>query len=157
MKIFKFVAAVIALIAMTFSFSSCSRELDPDNPNDGKGWYRCEIAIDHAGSLTEEQQTLLSNTIDVTIGLDKNEAHPYTFIHEADMRTNYNKIVALSASENDIIQKIIVPVANTTGVKDFTVKFVFQHKTSVTNSEGQTEDKVDDLQTVVYKASDYVQ
>lgn len=73
------------------------------------------------------------------------------------MRTNYNKIVALSASENDIIQKIIVPVANTTGVKDFTVKFVFQHKTSVTNSEGQTEDKVEDLQTVVYKASDYVQ
>lgn len=148
MKILKYVAAIVALIAMTFSFSSCSRELDPDNPNDGKSWYRCEIAIDNAGSLTEEQQTTLSNTIDVIIGLDKNESHPYSFCTKEYMQTNFNKIVALSASENDIIQKIIIPVANETGVKDFTVKFVLQQKNG---------DDATDLQTVVYKASDYVQ
>lgn len=157
MKILKYVAAVITLIAMTFSFSSCSRELDPDNPNDGKSWYRCDIVLDNAGSLTEEQQTLFSNTVDVTIGLDKNEAHPFTFCQKNYMQTNFNAIAATEASKNDIIQKIIVPVANKTGVKDFTVKLVLQHKTTITNSEGQSEDKVEDLQTIVYKASDYVQ
>lgn len=155
MKILKYVAAVITLIAMTFSFSSCSRELDPDNPNDGKSWYRCDIVLDNPGSLSEADQTVFANTVDVTIGLEKNEAHPYTFCHKDYMETNFNNIVALDASKNDIIQKIIIPVAQQTGVKDFTVKFVLQERKTTTDSEGNQVNQAVDLKTVIYKASDF--
>lgn len=152
MKIFKFLAAVLALVAMTFSFSSCSRELNPDDPNEGKGWYRCEVAVDNAGSLSDEQKTLLSNTIDETMGLDANATHPFTYCHQDYMETNYNKIVALSASESDIIQKIIIPVAKSTGVKDFSVKFVLQKRNGTADDS-----EVTDLKSVSYTAANYVQ
>lgn len=155
MKIFKYVIALIAAFAMTFSFSSCSRELDPDNPNDGKSWYRCDIVLDNPGSLSEADQTVFANTVDVTIGLDKNEAHPYTFCKKDYMETNFNNIVALDASKNDIIQKIIIPVAQQTGVKDFTVKFVLQERKTTTDSEGNQVNQAVDLKTVIYKASDF--
>lgn len=153
MKILKYVAAAVAAVAMTFSFSSCSRDLDPDV--DAKGWYRCEITLANAGSLSEEGQQAFSDAVDAAYGIDKGTAHPFSYVTKAYMQNAFNTIVALPASESDIIQKVIIPVAQSQGVKDFTVKFALQEQKTTTNADGEEVKDVTDLQSVEYRAADY--
>ena len=70
------------------------------------------------------------------------------------MENNYNTIVALPNSENEIFTKIIASVVASQGVSDFTVKFALEEQVSSTNADGETVTDVKELKSVIYKASD---
>ena len=123
MKIMKYVAAAFAAVAMTLSFSSCSRDLDPDV--DSMGWYRCEVTLDNQGSLSEEGVAAFEDAVNAAYGLEHGATHYFSHCTKAYMESNYNATVALSNDKNEIFTKIIAPVVASQGVSDFTVKFAF--------------------------------
>ncbi len=152
MKIMKYVAAAFAAVAMTLSFSSCSRDLDPDV--DSMGWYRCEVSLDNQGSLSEEGVAAFEDAVNAAYGLEHGATHYFSHCTKAYMESNYNATVALSNDKNEIFTKIIAPVVASQGVSDFTVKFAFEEQITSKNAEGEEVKTVKELKSVIYKASD---
>ena len=146
MKILKYVTAACAAVALMISFSSCSRDLDPEV--DAMGWYRCEISLASQGSLSTEGVEAFEDAV------DHGATHYYSNCSKAYMENNYNTIVALPNSENEIFTKIIASVVASQGVSDFTVKFALEEQVSSTNADGETVKDVKELKSVIYKASD---
>ncbi len=153
MKILKYVTAACAAVAMMLSFSSCDRELDPEV--DAMGWYRCEISLASQGSLSADGVAAFEDAVNEAIGLDHGATHSFTHCTKAYMEKNYNAIVALPNSENDIFTEIIASVVESQGVNDFTVKFALEEQVSSTNADGETTKEVKELKSVIYKASDW--
>lgn len=152
MKILKYVTAACAAVALMLSFSSCSRDLDPEV--DAMGWYRCEISLASQGGLSTEGVEAFNNAVDDAIGRDRGTTHYFSHCSKAYMENNYNTIVALPNSENEIFTKIIASVVASQGVSDFTVKFALEEQVSSTNADGETVTDVKELKSVIYKASD---
>ncbi len=153
MKILKYATAAFAAVAMMISFSSCSRDLDPEV--DAKGWYRCEVSLASQGSLSAEGVEAFEDAVNEAYGLDHGATHSFTNCSKASMENVFNKTVALPNSKNEIFTKIIASVVASQGVSDFTVKFALEEQTSSTNADGETVKDVKELKSVIYKASDW--
>lgn len=136
MKIFKYVTVLLAVAAMSVSFTSCNKENDiTGNPIadhtqdvDGKQDYWISFTL-NPGSLNAEAITLFNTTFAEQIYPEdyaKGEheidflEHPM-YVTEEYARNNFNRIKALSSSENDIVQKVMKPVAQFAKTKDFDV------------------------------------
>lgn len=153
MKILKYATAAFAAVAMMISFSSCSRDLDPEV--DAMGWYRCEVSLASQGSLSAEGVEAFEDAVNEAYGLDHGATHYFSHCTKAYMENVFNKTVALPNSENEIFTKIIASVVASQGVSDFTVKFALEEQTSSTNADGETVKDVKELKSVIYKASDW--
>ncbi len=153
MKILKYATAALAAVAMMISFSSCSRDLDPEV--DAMGWYRCEVSLASQGSLSAEGVEAFEDAVNEAYGLDHGATHYFSHCSKAYMENAFNKTVALPNSENEIFTKIIASVVASQGVSDFTVKFALEEQTSSTNADGETVKDVKELKSVIYKASDW--
>lgn len=136
MKIFKYVTVLLAVAAMSVAFTSCNRENDiTGNPLadhtqdvDGKQDYWISFTLT-PGSLSSEEIALYHATFAEQIypeDFAKGEReinfleHPM-YVTEEYARTNFNNIKAIPSSENDIVQKVMKPVALSAKTKDFDV------------------------------------
>jgi hypothetical protein len=136
MKIFKYVTVLLAVAAMSVAFTSCSKENDiTGNPIadhtqdvDGKQDYWISFTL-NPGSLNAEAIALYHATFAEQIypeAYAKGEheinflEHPM-YVTEEYARTNFNNIKAIPSSENDIVQKVMKPVALSAKTKDFDV------------------------------------
>ena len=136
MKIFKYVTVLLAVAAISVAFTSCSKDNDiTGNPLadhtqnvDGKQDYWISFTL-NSGSLNAEAIALYHATFAEQIypeDFAKGEReinfleHPM-YVTEEYARTNFNKIKAIPSSENDIVQKVMVPVAQFAKIKDFDV------------------------------------
>ena len=136
MKIFKYVTVLLAMVAMSTVFSSCDRDHDiTGNPIadhgqsvDGKQDYWISFDL-NPGSLSEEDQALFYALFaemiypeDYANGVRKIDfmEHPM-YVTEEYARNNFNKVKAIPAADNDIVQKVMVPVAMNARTKNFDV------------------------------------
>lgn len=174
MKIFKYATALLAMIAMTASFSSCSKDVDERKSKDieAKENFWMEVSVSNPGSLNdaviiitewikvsgktyEVEKARYSGTEYFNLTFNKEiygtenkiDALICNPIHNTSNYAwnNWNKLLALSDADNDIIQKVMIPVAKAAKVRDFEVTVTFSK-----------DEKQSVLGTKVYKAADFV-
>ena len=131
MKINKYVTVLLAVSAMASSFMSCNRDNDitgdpmadhSQNIN-GKQDFWIDFQLSNPGSLSEAAQARFIELRDTTIygeKLIKIIEHPM-YVTENVARDNFNKVAAIPAEANDIVQKIMIPTAKIQKVRDFSV------------------------------------
>lgn len=136
MKIFKFIAVVLTIVAMSSTFVSCNRDNDiTGNPFadhgqevDGKQDYWISFEL-NSTSLSSEAIAFYNATLAEQIYPDDYAAgareikfieHPM-YVTEEYARNNFNKVKNIPAAENDFVQKVMVPVAQFAKTKDFDV------------------------------------
>jgi hypothetical protein len=131
MKINKYVTVLLAVAAMASSFMSCNRDNDitgdpmadhSQNIN-GKQDFWIDFQLSNPGSLSEAAQARFIELRDTTIygeKLIKIIEHPM-YVTENVARDNFNKVAAIPAEANDIVQKIMIPTAKIQKVRDFSV------------------------------------
>lgn len=131
MKINKYVTVLLAVAAMASSFMSCNRDNDitgdpmadhSQNIN-GKQDFWIDFQLSNPGSLSEAAQARFIELRDTTIygeKLIKIIEHPM-YVTENVARDNFNKVAAIPAEANDIVQKIMIPTAKIQKVRDFAV------------------------------------
>ena len=119
MKIYKYVTVLLAVVAMSATFFSCDRDNDitgnpmADHTQGGKQDYWIDFTLSNPGSLSEAAQARFVELKDTTIygeKLIKIIEHPMYVTQDYAM-TNFNKVAALPAAENDIVQKIMLPTS----------------------------------------------
>lgn len=116
MKITKYLAAMIPALAMVFSFSSCSKDVDPEV--DAKANYLFEFTI-QPGSLSEEAQIALQDTIDSKIWGGVGATHYPLYSTKEYAVQSYNLAVADDAY---MLNEIVNPLADEFNVLDFSIK-----------------------------------
>lgn len=134
MKIFKFLTVLLTLAAMSTVFVSCNRDNDitgdpfADHTQGEKQDYWISFEL-NPGSLTEEEIAFYNSTFAEQIFPDDYAAgareinfieHPM-YVTEEYARNNFNKVKAIPAADNDIVQKVMVPVAMKARAKNFDV------------------------------------
>ncbi len=131
MKINKYVTVLLTVAAMASSFISCNRDNDitgdpmadhSQNIN-GKQDFWIDFQLSNPGSLSEAAQARFIELRDTTIygeKLIKIIEHPM-YVTENVARDNFNKVAAIPAEANDIVQKIMIPTAKIQKVRDFAV------------------------------------
>ncbi len=136
MKIFKFITVVLTIVAMSSTFVSCSRDNDiTGNPFvdhgqeiDGKQDYWISFELKSA-SLSSEAIAFYNATLAEQIYPDDYAAgtreikfieHPM-YVTEEYARNNFNRVKNIPAAENDLVQKVMVPVALFAKTKDFEI------------------------------------
>ena len=126
MKIYKFVTVLVAVLAMSATFFSCDRDNDitgdpmADHTQGDKQDYWIDFTLSNPGSLTKEAQARFVELKDTTIygeKLIKPIEHPMYVTLDYAMN-NFNKVAALTAAENDIVQKVMKPTAAFDGIAD---------------------------------------
>ena len=140
MKRLKYIAVLLAVMAMSVSFVSCSKDVDPKV--DAKQFYSTEFTLTNAGSLSEAGQQEFKDLTDMVIWGAKGAAHTPRYCTEEDAINNFNKVAAISNAESDLVQQIIKPIATAYHVSDFEATLILK------NAEGAT------LASKVYRASD---
>ena len=159
MKILKYAIALFAIVAMTASVSSCSKDVDDRMADkvEAKQNFWMEFSISNPGSLPSTTVTYKKLTysgieyFNILFNLEiygiENKVNELTcnplYVTEDYARANWDKLVNLPNKDNDVIQKVMKPVAEETGVKDFEVTVVFS------KDEKQTI-----LGTMVYRAAE---
>lgn len=146
MKILRYVIVLTAMVAMSVSYTSCDRDVNPDV--DAKENYWFDFKLTNPGSLNAAAQARFTELVDSVIfgGVyDDPDArtHYPMYCTESYARENFNKIVALPNSENDIVQKIMLPVSKIQNVRDFEVSMTLSKDSMKTV-----------LATKVYKAAE---
>ena len=137
MKAFRYVTVLLAVAAMAATFVSCDKDnditgdpmADHSTTVNGKQDYWIDFKLSNAGSLNEEaQKTFTQKIVEVVYPEDwANGVREIKFIEHAMYVTedyalnNFNAVAALSNSENDIVQKIMIPTAKVQKVLDFAV------------------------------------
>ena len=151
MKIFKFATVLLAMMAMTASFSSCSKDVDKRMADDleAKQNYWMEFTLSNPGSLSAAAQTkfieLFNQEIyNVEKKVDELICNPL-YCTQDYAYNNWNKLLSLPDAENTLIQKVMIPVAQIQGVRDFEVTVTFSK-----------DNKETILGTKVYKASEVI-
>ena len=131
MKIYKFVTVLLAVLAMSATFFSCDRDNDitgdpmADHTQGDKQDYWIDFTLSNPGSLSAAAQARFVELKDTTIygeKLIKVIEHPmYVTLDYAT--NNFNKVAALPNAENDIVQKVMLPISLFDGAqkKDFDV------------------------------------
>lgn len=124
MKILRYVLVLTAMVAMTVSYTSCDKDIDPEV--DAKQNYWFDFKLTNPGSLNADAQARFTVLVDSVIFgevYDDPDAktHYPMYCSEAYARENFNKIVALPNAESDIVQKIMLPVSKIQNVRDFEV------------------------------------
>lgn len=136
MKIYKYVSVLLAVLAMSATFISCDRDKDitgdpfVDHNTSVNGqqdyWISFELT---PGSLSAEAQARYNSIFAEQIYPDDYAAgtreikfieHPM-YVTEDYARNSFNKVKAVPSDENDIVQKVMVPVAKFAKTKDFDV------------------------------------
>jgi len=132
----KYVSVFLALLAMSATFISCDRDNDitgdpfVDHTKEVNGKQNYWIAFDlSAGNLSEEAQAFYHATFAEQIyPVDyANGARQINFIEHPIyeslnyVTTNFNKVKTIPASENDLVQKVMLPVAKFAKTKNFDV------------------------------------
>lgn len=149
MKIFKYAIALFAIVAMTASVSSCSKDVDERMADkvEAKQNFWMEFSLSNPGSLDATAQTEFIKLFNKEIYGIENKVNEITcnplYVTEDYARANWDKLVNLPNKDNDVIQKVMKPIAESTGVKDFEVTVVFS------KDEKQTL-----LGTMVYRAAE---
>ena len=149
MKIFKYAIALFAIVAMTASVSSCSKDVDDRMADkvEAKQNFWMEFSLSNPGSLDATAQTEFIKLFNKEIYGIENKVNEITcnplYVTEDYARANWDKLVNLPNKDNDVIQKVMKPIAESTGVKDFEVTVVFS------KDEKQTI-----LGTMVYRAAE---
>lgn len=119
MKIYKFVTVLVAVLAMSATFFSCDRDNDitgnpmADHTQGDKQDYWIDFTLSNPGSLSAAAQARFVELKDTTIygeKLIKPIEHPMYVTLDYAMN-NFNKVAALSAAENDIVQKVMLPTS----------------------------------------------
>ena len=124
MKNLRYVIVLMAMGAVSMSYTSCSKDIDPEVDAKENFWF--DFKLSNPGSLNTAAQARFPALVDSVIFGDVYD-NPETRTHypiyntEAYARENFNKIVALPNSESDIVQKIMLPVSRIQNVKDFEV------------------------------------
>lgn len=140
MKRLKYIAVLLAVMAMAVSFTGCSKDVDPEV--DAKQFYSTEFTLTNAGSLSAEGQQAFNDLADQVIWGAKGAAHTPRYCTQEEAIKNFNAVVAISNSESDLVQKIIKPIADTYGARDFEATLILK------DAEGAT------LASKVYRASE---
>lgn len=118
MKTFKYVAAALTLIAASFAYTSCDKEVDPTDV-DAKQNYWIEFTLSNPGSLNAAGQARFAELVDSVIYGEKGAVHYPMYVTESYARTNYEAVIAIPNEESDLVQKIIKPVAQSYNSRDF--------------------------------------
>ncbi|MBR2291848.1 MAG: hypothetical protein IJ868_05995 [Prevotella sp.] len=140
MKRLKYIAVLLAVMAMSVSFTSCSKDVDPDV--DAKQFYSTEFTLTNAGSLSAEGQAAFNDLVDVVIWGSKGAAHTPRYCTQEEAIANFNAVTAISNAESDLVQKIIKPIIAEYGARDFAATLI------LTGPDGAT------LGSKEYRASD---
>lgn len=124
MKNLRYVIVLMAMVAVSVSYTSCSKDIDPEIDAKENFWF--DFKLSNPGSLNTVAQTRFTELVDSVIfgnAYDDPIAKTHYPIYntEAYARANFDKIVALPNNENDIVQKIMLPVSRIQNVKDFEV------------------------------------
>ena len=124
MKILRYVLVLTAMVAMTVSYTSCDKDIDPEV--DAKQNYWFDFKLTNPGSLNADAQARFTVLVDSVIFGEVYDdpiakTHYPMYCSEAYARENFNKIVALPNAESDIVQKIMLPVSKIQNVRDFEV------------------------------------
>lgn len=121
MKTFKYVTALLVFAAMSATFVSCDKEVNPDV--DAKQNYWMDVTLSDAGSLSAAAQARFAELVDSVVWGSKGAVHTPMYCTSDYAQTNFNKVAALSNEENDIVQKIMIPTAKfeTPNVYNFAV------------------------------------
>lgn len=136
MKIYKYVSVLLAVLAMSATFISCDRDkditgdpfVDHNTSVNGKQDYWISFELT-PGSLSAEAQARYNSILAEQIYPDDYAAgtreikfieHPM-YVTEDYARNSFNKVKAVPSDENDIVQKVMVPVAKFAKTKDFDV------------------------------------
>lgn len=151
MKIFKYATLLLAIMAMTTSFSSCSKDVDKRMADDleTKQNFWMEFTLSNPGSLNAEAKEkfieLFNQEIyNVEKKVDELICNPL-YCTQDYAYNNWNKLLSLPDAENTLIQKVMIPVAQIQGVRDFEVTVTFSK-----------DNKETILGTKVYKASEVI-
>lgn len=123
MKILKYVAVLLAVVAMSASFASCDKEVDPKV--DAKQNYWIDLTLSNPGSLSTAAQARFVELKDTTIYGEKNikiMEHPLYCTQDYALQ-NFNTVIAVPNAESDIVQKIMLPTSQYDGSskRDFEV------------------------------------
>ena len=109
MKVYKYLTVLLAFAAMSATFISCDKDVDPDV--DAKQNYWIDFTLSSAGSLSNAAQSRFIELRDTTIYGEKGIKiieHPmYCTLDYA--QNNFNAVAALANEDNDIVQKIMIP------------------------------------------------
>lgn len=124
MKILRYVLMLTAMVAMSVSYTSCDKDIDPDV--DAKQNYWFDFKLTNPGSLNAAAQARFTVLVDSVIFGEVYDdpvarTHYPLYCSESYARENFNKIVSLPNSESDIVQKIMLPVSQIQNVRDFEV------------------------------------
>ena len=149
MKILRYVLVLTAMVAMSASYMSCSKDIDPEV--DAKQNYWFDFKLSNPGSLNDEAQAKFTELVDEVIfgnAYDDPDArtHYPLYCSEDYARMNFNKVAALPNSESDIVQKIMKPVSQIQNVRDFEVTMTLSKDSMKTV-----------LATKVYKAAEVLE
>lgn len=117
MKIFKYVVALVAILSMTFSFTSCSKDVNPDV--DAKQWYLIEFAVASQGSLTDAEVALFDAKVTEVIYAGQTDRYPM-FV-TSDYAYNSFNTIAGKGKNSDVQKKVVNAIVKETGKKDFQV------------------------------------
>ena len=152
MKIKKFATVLLAMMAMTVMFSGCSKDVDERVADDldYKQNFWMEFSLSNPGSLDATAQQKFIELFNLHIynvekKADELICNPLYCTQEYAMN-NWNRLLALPNADNDVIQKVMKPVSEMQGVRDFEVTVVFS------KDEKQTI-----LGTKVYKAAEVLE
>lgn len=123
MKILKYVAVLLAVVAMSATFASCDKEVDPKV--DAKQNYWIDLTLSNPGSLSSAAQARFVELKDTTIYGEKNIKileHPLYCTQDYALQ-NFNAVIAVPNTESDIVQKIMLPTSQYDGSskRDFEV------------------------------------
>ncbi len=149
MRIFKYAIVLLAMMAVSVTFSSCSKDVDKRVADDleGKEFFWMEFSLSNPGSLDAEGkvdfiQTFNFQVYGVENKVDELMCNPM-YCTQDYATNNWNRFCALSLAENEFVTKVMVPVANRTGATDFEVTVTFSKN-----------EKKDVLGTKVFKVSE---
>ena len=143
MKIFKYVTMLVAALAMTTTFSSCDKEVDPDV--DAKQNYWMELTLSNPGSLSAAAQATFNNLVEEVVygGGD----HFAIYNTESYARNNFNAVVESMTPSSDFAQHVVLPTALVDRTRDFEFTFTLSRQ----DGENKTQ-----LDSHVFRAADLV-
>jgi len=122
MKNLKYIVALMLMLTMGFSYTSCDKDVDPAGPSLTS--YTTDVVLSDPGSLSAAAQTHFTGLVDSTLWWNSTGlkvVHSSLRCTESYALQNFNAMIGVEDSENDIIQKIIVPMIDEYGVRDFAV------------------------------------
>lgn len=141
MKILKYVFVLMVVAAMSASYTSCSKDVDPDVDAKENFWF--DFSLTNPGSLNAAAQARFTDLVDSVIYGSKGATHYPIYSTESYARENFNKVASLPNEESDIVQKIMLPVSRIQNVRDFEVTMTLSKDSTRTT-----------LATKVYKAQE---